>query len=127
MQTHERKTMIAVLWLLQIANYIAYILISLFETEPFGAVVEPGSGPVIAVFFFIPCLMAWLTLVSLRISRWPNIVLGALFAALKLAAVSGLVTEISAANRFNELWAFLAAALLVWYAWKQPREVAASG
>ena len=127
MRLLEQKTTIAVLWLLQVANYIAYILISLFEAEPFGAAIEPGSGPVIAVFFFIPCLMAWLTLVSLRVSRWPNIVLGAFFASLKLAAVSGLVTEISAANTFNELWAFFAAALIVWYAWKQPREAGTEG
>lgn len=122
MRTLERRTIIAVLWLLQVANYVSYILISLFETEPFGAIIEPGSGPVIAAFFFVPCLMSWLTLASIRISRWPNIVLGALFASLKLAAVVGLVAEISAANIFNELWAFFAAALIVWYAWKLPAE-----
>lgn len=123
MQILERKTIIAVLWLLQVANYISYILISLFETEPLGAAIEPGSGPTIAVFFFVPCLMAWLTLVSLRISRWPNVALGGLFAALKLAALLGLVAEISAAGIFNELWAFFGAALIVWYAWKHPGAV----
>ena len=125
MHALQRKTMISVLWLLQVANYVSYILIGLFEMEPFGSAVEPGSGPVIAIFFFVPCLMAWLTLASARISRWPNIVLGALFATLKLAAVLGLVAEISAASVFNELWAFLAASLIVWYAWKQPAETEA--
>ena len=122
MRILERKVTIAVLWLLQVANYVAYILISLFETEPFGAAIEGGSGPTLAVFFFVPCLMAWLTLVSLRISRWPNVVLGSLFASLKLAAALGLVAEVSAAAVFNELWAFLAAALVVFYAWKKPSD-----
>ena len=51
MQILERKVTIAVLWLLQVANYVAYILIGLFETEPFGAVIEPGSGPTLVVFY----------------------------------------------------------------------------
>lgn len=120
MQLLEWKARIAVLWLLQPVNYVAYILISLFETEPFGAAVEPGSGLVIAILFFIPCLMAWLSFVSASASRWPNIIFGAIFAIIKLAATLGLVADLSPAIFFNELWAFFAAALVVWHAWKLP-------
>jgi hypothetical protein len=117
----EWKIKVALLWLLQPINYVSYILIGLVETEPFGAMVEPGAGLVIAVFFFIPCLMAWVSVVSPAMSRWANIALAAVFAILKLAAALGLVVELSPAIFFNELWAFFAAALIVWYAWKLPR------
>jgi hypothetical protein len=120
MRVVEWKIKLAVLWLLQPVNYVSYILIGLVETEPFGATVEPGGGPVIAIFFFVPCLMAWVSVISPSMSRWPNVALGAVFAILKLAAVLGLVVELSVAIFFNELWAFLAAALVVWYAWKLP-------
>lgn len=117
----EWKIRVALLWLLQPINYVSYILIGLVETEPFGAMVEPGAGLVIAVFFFVPCLMAWVSVVSPAMSRWANIALAAVFAILKLVAALGLVVELSPAIFFNELWAFFAAALIVWYAWKLPR------
>lgn len=93
----EWKIKLAVLWLVQPVNYVSYILIGLVETEPFAAAVEPGSAPVIAIFFFVPCLMAWISVISPSMSRWPNVVLGGVFAILKLAAAVGLVVEFSAA------------------------------
>src|SRR5690606_39641850 len=118
----EWKLKVALLWMLQPVNYVSYILISLFDTQPFGAAVEPGSGVVVAAFFFIPCLMAWLSVVSPDWSRWPNIVLAAVFAVLKLAAALGLLAELTPAIFFNELWAFAAAAMIVWYARKLDRK-----
>src|SRR5690606_16348799 len=119
MQAVEWKLKVALLWMLQPVNYVSYILISLFDTQPFGAV-EPGSGIVVAAFFFTPCLMAWLSVVSPDWSRWPNIVLAAVFAVLKLAAALGLLAELTPAVFFNELWAFVAAAMIVWCAWRLP-------
>lgn len=80
----EWKIKLAFLWLLQPINYVSYILIGLVETEPFGAMVEPEAGLVIAVFFFVPCLMAWLSVVSPPMSRWPNIAVAGVFAILSL-------------------------------------------
>lgn len=120
MKLIEWKLRVSALWLMQPVNYVAFILISLFEAQPFGEAIEPGGELIIAIFFFIPCLMVWLSLVSWKASRWPNIVLGAAFVLLKLTAVSGLVTQLSLANLLNELWGALAAALVVMYAWRQP-------
>lgn len=116
----EWKLKVAVLWLLQPVNYVSYVLIGLFETQPFGAAATPEAGLVLAIFFFVPCLMAWVSVVFPHGSRWPNIALAAVFAVLKLAAALGLLVELSPAIFFNELWAFLAAALIVWYAWRLP-------
>lgn len=127
MQAVDWKLKVALLWMLQPVNYVSYILIGLVETEPFGAAVDPSSGLIIAAFFFVPCVMAWLSVVSPDWSRWPNIALAALFAVLKLAAALGLLAEPTPAVFFNELWAFVAAAMLVWYAWKVPAMGRAKG
>ena len=117
MQTLEWKTKLAVLWLLQTVNYAAYILISLVESQQAEAGTET-NGLIVAIFFFIPCLMAWLTLVRPNSSRWPNIVLGGLFVLLKLAATLGLVAPLTPGVFLNELWGLIAAGLVVWYAWQ---------
>lgn len=129
----EWKTMIVALWLLQAVNYTAYILILVFQ----GAASAAGGGEAVTesdlllmvVFFFLPCLLVWLTLASgPAVSHWPNIVVGGLFALIKLVATVGSATgaigsvdgEFPAALFLNELWAFVAAALLVRYAWRLP-------
>jgi len=61
------------------------------------------------------------------ISRWLNIVFGALFVSIKLAAIVGAASGgiaradgvLSPALIFNELWAIPAAAFIVWYAWRE--------
>ncbi len=127
MRLSEWKLKLAVLWLLQPVNYVAYILIALYEAEPFGAAADPDSGWLLAVFFFVPCLMAWFSVAASKASRWPNLAFGAVFALLKLSAALGLVADISPPIVFNELWAFLAAGLVVWYAWKLPAVAADEG
>ena len=119
MQTLETKAKVALLWLLQTVNYAAYILIGFVEA---GGVVTTGSadGLLIAIFFFVPCLMAWVSVVAPAASRWPNLVIGGLFVLLKLAATLGLVAPLTPAVFFNELWGLIAAGMLVWYAWKLP-------
>jgi len=120
MRSQDLKLRFAVLWLLQTVNYTAYLLIPVIETEPFGAGVDPARGLRIAVFFFFPSLLAWLSVASLRASRWPNLVFGAFVGWVKLSACLGFFGEPSSAVILNELWGFFAASLVVWYAWKQP-------
>lgn len=122
------QTRLAVLWLIQIANYVSYIFIS---TQESLVAMEVGSDAaaalVLAVFFFVPCLVAWLTFAgSESVARWLNIVFGALFALLKLVATFGAAVgqiarpdgTVSPALIFNELWAIPVAALIVWIAWR---------
>jgi LytS/YehU family sensor histidine kinase len=90
----------------------------------------------VAVFFFLPCLMAWFCL-TLKDSliRWLSIMLGILLAVIKLVALSGIlagegrplasiVKESSDAVLFTEIWALVATGLIVWYAWKWPKQEA---
>jgi hypothetical protein len=118
----EWRVKLAVLWFAQAVNYAAYVLITLAET---GALGNRGTetGLLLAIFFFIPCALAWLSfVVRPAVSRWPHLVFGTMFAVIKLGAVLGLAAgPLSTAARLNELWAFVAAALLVWCAWRYPK------
>jgi hypothetical protein len=117
-----------VLWLLQIVNYTAYILISAQESIAVLQTDDAQTAMGLAAFYFIPCLALWLTFFgSRRLSCWFNIVFGALFAIIKLiatiSAVSGGITRpdgtLSPALIFNEFWAIPAAAFIVWFAWRE--------
>jgi hypothetical protein len=123
MQELSWKTQIAVLWLLQTVNYAALILITRLGTPEGGA---DGDGSGIAMFFFIPCLLAWLVFVlKPAVSRWMHIVFGSLFALLKLVAtVMGVPAGESFGYLFNEAWGFAAAAILIWLAWRAPKTAA---
>ena len=120
----EWRTKLAVLWFIQAVNYAAYVLILIVEGGALGTAAAGESGMLLAVFFLIPCALAWSAFaLAPTVSRWPHMVFGALFAAIKLyASVQALTSETgSRAVLVNEAWAFVAAALLVWCAWKYPR------
>ena len=121
MSALEWRVKLAVLWFAQAVNYAAYILITLAETGSLG---NGGTeaGLLLAIFFFIPCALAWLSfVVRPTVSRWPHLVFGAMFAFIKLSAIVGAAGPLSTGARLNELWAFVAAALLVWCAWRYPK------
>ncbi len=122
------QTKLAVLWLLQIVNYTAYLFISMQESILVLPSDDAQTAVFLATFFFLPCLAIWLTFFgSRRLSRWLNITLGALIALIKLiatiSAVSGGITRpdgtLSPALIFNEFWAIPAAAFIVWFAWRE--------
>ncbi|MGD8340148.1 MAG: hypothetical protein PVH89_05165 [Gammaproteobacteria bacterium] len=121
------QTRLAVLWFIQLVNYTAYILISAQESITVLEADDAQSAMVLAVFYFIPCFVIWMNFIgNRRLSRWLNIVFGSLFTIIKLvatiSAVSGGITRpdgtLSPALVFNEFWAILAAAFIVWYAWR---------
>ena len=122
MSALEWRVKLAVLWFAQAVNYAAYILITLAETGSLGTG-GAATGSTLATFFFIPCALAWLSfVVRPGVSRWPHLVFGAMFAVIKLGAVLGFAAgPLSTGARLNELWALVAAALLVWCAWRYPK------
>ena len=122
MQLLEWRVKLAVLWFAQAVNYTAYIWITVTEAGSLDT--ESGNaGMLLATFYFIPCALAWLSfVVRPGVSRWPHIVFGVLFAGIKLyATVTSFAGTASTAAALNELWAFVAAALIVWYAWRYPQ------
>ena len=127
------KTRIAVLWLIQAIGMSAVMI--LFFMEPgfiedimTGEILgmEIGEGVIfwLAIFWFIPWIMAWLSMtLKASTNRWISFVLGILFA---IYLIIGLIAQ-SAEGRYVALLVgyFLGAvagALIAWYAWKLPKE-----
>jgi hypothetical protein len=79
------------------------------------------SQYVFLIFYFIPCLMAWLSLVlKPSTSRWPNIAVALLFFMLKFSGAAGIIAASALGTTINESVAVILAALIIWYGWKLP-------
>jgi hypothetical protein len=79
----------------------------------------------VTIFFFIPCIMAWLSMIlKSTANRWLSFVLGILYALIKLSNSIGILIQGDSTTVFNESWGLLAAILIVWYAWKMPKQEA---
>jgi hypothetical protein len=122
------KSRMAVLWIIQAIAFAAVLLFALTEPEATRQGLHTQSTIfVVSVIFFIACIMAWFCFtLKESVNRWLSFVLGILFAAAKLISMSGALSSdaVPAAYRFHELWGFLAALLIVWYAWKWPKQEA---
>ena len=116
-------TQIAMLWLLQVINFVAIIFISYFGTGLIAAYTPEEVGPLLAAYFFLFALLISLAYaLKPAVGRWVHLVVGALTAVLKAAyVVQSLGGESSGAFLFNEVWGLVAAAWLVWVAWKVPK------
>ncbi len=140
MEPLKWKIRMAVLWLIQAVSFAAALLLALLGSENTKNILETQFHNVarfeVAVFFFIPCLMAWLclTLKDSR-SRWLSFAFGILFAFMGLVSMTGVLAgegrplaslglTASAGMRFNNIWGFAAALLIIWYAWKWPKQEA---
>jgi hypothetical protein len=115
------KLKVVLLWLLLVANYLALMLIEATN----GVIVFPSndntSQYVIAIFNFVPCVMAWLSLVlKPAASRWANMLVAVPFFLLKLLGVIGIPFPGTPGLVLNEAMAMVIAALIVWYSWKIP-------
>ena len=120
------KAKISVLWIIQAVAFAAVLFLYLIEGQ-LETVVGEGDRFLVTVFFFIPCIMAWFALVLKdSANRWISFVVGILYAVIKLlTSISAIFTEgTSSVWIFNEIWGFLAAALIIWYAWKMPKQEA---
>jgi hypothetical protein len=75
-----------------------------------------------ALFFLVPMVMAYLTLVlKAAASRWANGVLGALGVVTGISTLIGQAAGMSAAVNFVAIVGLLVGLLIVWHAWKGPR------
>jgi len=79
-----------------------------------------------AIIFSFPLVMAFLSLtLKDSINRWANIIVGIVFAVLPPISLIGFPTAHSAYSTSVTLIAtaeFVAAALIVWYAWKSKQK-----
>ena len=120
------KLKLTALWCFQLFNFIAVLLIPSSAAEV-KAQLGDALGGLIAFYFFLSCLLLWLTLVvKPSIARWGIMVIGAFFAFVKVQWLIQCFTKgYPAEFCFNESWGLVAALMLVWYGWKAPKSTAA--
>jgi len=129
------KTRIAVLWIILAVCFSAYLFLRFMEPGIIEGIISGQFGKsqsqinegflfYLAIFWFIPFIMAFLSL-SLKGSsnRWTNLILGLVVA---IAFVYGLIESArmghSAAILVDYFLGIVAAALIAWYALKWPEQ-----
>ncbi len=119
------KSKLVALWILQILNFIAVLIIPSSMAEIIEEVGE-AIEPLIAFYFFLTALMIWLTVSAKpKISRWPVIVIGAFYSFVKVQwIVNALSGEIVIELFLTEVWGLAAALMIIWLGWKAPESEA---
>ncbi len=135
MEVLTLKIRLAVLWIFMAVAMSAYVVLA-FMTE--GAIEAVTSGEfegiqitdaslwILALFWLIPLTMAFLS-VTLKdsMNRWANMIAGLGFAIVYIIAAIGTLSEgETGGHLLMEFSKAAAAILVVWYAWKWPRQEA---
>ena len=124
----------AVLWLIYDVTALAGGMLAIFEPDVLQQFLTTGEiggmkmGPEMlllsAIIFLVPLVMAFLSLtLKDSINRWTNIIVGIVFAGLGLG-LSGSIDYLARQSAYSAyvtligIVGFVAAALIVWYAWK---------
>jgi hypothetical protein len=133
MELQRWKTRIAVLWVIK-AMAISVFMVLYFVMP--GGIEEIMSGQFegmqisegvlfyIAGWYFIPWIMAWLSLtLKDKANRWTNFVLGILFAILIVyGLIDGAMGGQSAAIVVDYFLDLVFTVLIICYAWKWPKQ-----
>jgi hypothetical protein len=123
------KIKISVLWVTLMFLFIYGDILSFFEPGNIGEIMAGKMGPfsvtqvgllVSSILMMIPTMMVFLCLtLKAKLNRWVNIILGIFYAAVALA------------NLIGEIWAYyitfgiveiVFSLLIVWCAWKWPKQ-----
>ncbi len=135
MELLKRKTIIAVLWIIWAMSMTAFMFVFFLEPgviegiisgEFDGMWIGQGSLFFIATFWFVPWILAYLSLtLKSSANRWLNFILGLLFT---IGLLTGLIRRVIDGQSFamivDYLMAVVATALIAWHAWKLPKEEA---
>jgi hypothetical protein len=91
-----------------------------------GIQITPELFLILSILMLIPPIMAFLSLtLKNSANRWANIILGIVFAVIALIFPIQYIAQQSAYSAFMVLIGtvqFVAAALIVWYAWKSKQK-----
>jgi hypothetical protein len=126
------KIKISMLWLFTVISDLANVLMSLSypgvleELTTAGESIGPELMFVGAIIVLIPLVMAVLTFtLKDSINRWLNIILGIVITLIYFGSFLELSTTMPAAYiLLLSIAGFVAPALIVWYAWKWPKQEA---
>ncbi len=138
METLRWKTRIVVLWFISAEAYSAHMImvtidpVSMKKMLAWGETIDAGGWLLAAIWWLIPFWLAYVTITAKgSSSRWANIVLAIVATLLNLyhffmcavPLVQPILLQQPTAHHILLLGTALAAtALIVWYAWKWPRE-----
>jgi len=113
-------------WLPMLELYLPGFVEEIISGEMGGSPITPELLLMLAILMLIAPVMAFLSLaLKNTINRWANIILGIIFAGFALVFPIQYLTEQSAYSAFVMLIGivqFVAAALIVWYAWKSKQK-----
>jgi hypothetical protein len=126
------KMRISVLWFFVVVSDLANVLMSLAYPGVMEELMTAGEsmGPELmfagAIVILIPLVMAVLTLtLKDSMNRWLNIILGLVLTVIYFGNFVELSTTMPAAYiLLLSIAGFIAPALIVWYAWKWPKQEA---
>jgi hypothetical protein len=118
------KIKLGVLWLILEVAYLTYGMVEL-EALALGAIEGIQGTPdellLLAVILLVPYMMAVLSLtLKGSANRWTNIIVGLVFIVLSIIGLIELAVEPWAI--LITLTEFVPLALIVWYAWKWPKQ-----
>ena len=116
------KVRISVLWLIYDVALLVYMIL---ESAELGVVEQAGPELLLlfAVVLLVPLVMAFLSLtLKGSMNRWVNIIVGIVYAVFELLALSEVAVKPSAWAILMILSKLVVLALVVWYAWKWPKE-----
>ncbi len=122
------KIKISVLWLMHtlagvFVGFVLWMEPGVLEGIMAGEISDMQITPEIMLFvsieFLIPFFMAFLSLtLKDSLNRWANIIVGAVFTVIGLAALGDSVARLSAYQSLMWLSIVVVTALVVWYAWQ---------
>jgi hypothetical protein len=125
------KVRISVLWIFMAVAMSAHSVLHFMEPGAIEEIQEMAMGPemflLMALFWWVPLVMAFLS-VTLKdsVNRKANMIMGAVFTVLNIFhSMEHLTTAPPTAHLLLIIGSTVAVtALIVWYAWKWPKEQA---
>ncbi len=140
METLKWKTRIVVLWIISAEAYAAHMImvsidpVSMKNMLAWGATIDAGGWLFGAIYWLIPFWLIFVTMTAKGSSnRWANLVLGVIATLLNIfhffmcgvpLVFPILFQQPTAHHSLLLATAVVATALVTWYAWRWPKQVA---
>lgn len=132
MVLEDWKIKVSVLWLFSEVAFLGLMMLTLLRpgvlesilsgdevVKGLGVKIGPEVLFVYAIIVLFPLAMAFLTVtLKASISRWANIIVGAVGVVLSIVGLSGELVDLYAFAVLIWVTKIVVDALIVWYAWK---------
>ncbi len=133
MELTRWKTRVSVLWLIWTASFLVTLMTGFFEPgaiekinggEIYGLQITPELILFSTILMLVPLAMAFLSLtLSISVNRWANAALGIIYTVICL--LDWLSSPMQPAYVILlYIFKIAASALIVWYAWRLPKQAA---